>query len=177
MDWATDNVQLILAAIERGYLDDQLRTLARALFARRDVINGTTTVIPDGTVVHDVTLTAKDLGITEQAAVGHPGPFLSPASVPGGSIPYVGTFEYRGLNYRKKDLVGKNIRIPARTWPGKAAVYNGLPIRIDGVGPKRVKAVFLGGADQMTGRMREAALNGTPVFLPHRVLREVLQTA
>ena len=155
----------LLSVIEDGCLDKHLRTLARALFARRDVITGTQTVVPD-TIVQDTTANDATFAGLTLLATGSVLPYRS-----GGSD---AVFGYGGSVYRKRDLIGKAVRIPNDTFTGANGKYNGMHVKVTGVGPARVKVIFLEDNAAARGRMRQAIRNGDPVFLPHTVLREVL---
>lgn len=115
----TDSVDLlpdVLLAIQQGALDNYIQQLAKACFARRDVLLGVSTLQAPAPAP-----TAPSR--PSQRATGDVVTSVSPV----GGVQGRGKFEYKGSVYRKNDLIGNVVYLND---PRPRHSYSGLRARV-----------------------------------------------
>lgn len=183
----------LVESIEQGLLDQHLRAVARALFARRDAIKGTQTVMPEeghpdvafsepqvkiGVKGSKGRLRAKTRAVKARPQTNARVPVTLPHWVRPTMQPFDAQlmFRYEGRNYLRSDVIGATIRIPADAFKGGESTYNGMLVKITGVGPRAVKVLLQEDNERASERTRKAFANGDPVFMPHSILHNILAT-
>lgn len=160
-------------ACERGLLDDILRDVAKAIFNRRDVLQGK----PPGT------------SFTEQVKVkageALPKPKLKPRAESSKAALATGTFtgkvpavqpqekvtvEVGGKHYVRKEVVGKTITVPDHINP---PYVRGLRVKIKGVGEKKAMIEWIDLPPENTTWRKDHDAK-KPCFLPHSALSDIL---
>ncbi len=179
-----DDLPTYIDAIARGMCDNVLRDIARAVFDRRDVLQGKepgtsfrgpkpkkgmlpprpgSNVMPSG---------ASDA--TKDRYTDTQGTFISKVATvkeeTAGSVLLIGN------HYLRKDLLGLVIKVPQNINP---AQIRGLRIRVKGVGDKRVMFEFVDLPPEGSSfrKMLDDPKKTEPFFLPHEVLRPILEGA
>jgi hypothetical protein len=158
--------------IAQGDLDDHLALIARACFARRDVVKGTNSFMP-----------GRELTDTEKPVVPV---ILNPPNPKGPTPPgemFVGfskryryqgpgRFEYEGVFYDKAEIVGKDI-IVALTKSTVALAHT--RVRVTGVGPSKVQLLLVHEPSPEHRVLHAKWAAGQKVFYPKSALHLVCQ--
>ena len=182
-DWQEEWPETLTDAIQRGMMDGYLKRLARAIFDRRDVLNGNgpgtsfegkdeDAEEPEASVPEHVTSVRR--GSTVKATVGAAQPAfggdLKRGSVPslprGHTVLPVDVFSFAGNDYLKSAVKGKEINIPATY---ETDYLRGLRVKIKGVGPKRVMVEFIDLPPRGT-TWRKMHDDKKPVFLSYEAI-------
>lgn len=153
-------------ACQRGLMDDILRPVAKAIFDRRDVLQGK----PPGTSFRGPNNPppADETNKSDQVSVE----VLFTGKIQPLSGDSEGTVEIGGKHYARTDIIGKNIRLPKTVKPSSVAVHR---VRIIGVGPKKVMVKWID-APPHHSTLRAAYDKDPkqPAFLTHSALDDIL---
>jgi hypothetical protein len=159
-------------AIERGLCDEILKQIARAVFDRRDIINGKEPGTSFKGRPKSAIKDANDLDV----AAKDPANALAGGDVFTGKVPQVDGTKHdsivniNGKEYYKHDIVGLVIRIPNNLNP---KYVRGLRVRVTGVGTQRAKVEWVDLPPEGS-RFRQTADDMRPTFLPLSTLNSVL---
>lgn len=158
-------VDMVTTAVRTGAFDAELKAIARAVFARRGVLEGKGAdayVKPDRPSKRPAKKAAAEPNTARPSTKVKPVP----------SIPRPDDsdhFEHGGKWYPKAPLRGLYIQAPK-----ELVLYAGSTWRIEGVGPSKVKLVLIKAGSQMTSGNWDAYKNGEYWYVSHDWIEHLL---
>lgn len=170
-------------SIDNGYFDTILKEMARAIFDRRDVINGEAPGYsfrngenrsapplhnPSPNIGQSAAMNSSQLVDPQGVFVGLITPITDDAQW--NSIPATHQVIIDNKCYDKRDIVGKTIRMPMKVNP---SYVRALKIKVIGVGDKRAKVEWVD-LPKAGSKYRDLADQGKPVFVPLDSLKDML---
>lgn len=181
--------QLFIANIEEGYYDKDLKILARAIFNRKNVIDGlppepirkapapdntTNTVEPvepiDKPMKKDYYRKAKSKVFVNPEPLPSTVLKMTPKHVQSTTPAMMITFN--GNHYLKSQFVGKSFALPATM---RLKLLRGVMVVITGIGDNKVKAMFIDKPRQKKGQWIDYYKEHEEFFVHRNVINKVLQ--
>jgi hypothetical protein len=178
-DWTPEEIQEavdnFVDEVTDGVYDKHLRTLARAVFTRRDVLTGSKSVITDPPVPPQQQHAALQPPPVATAGQGVQLPELAFHSVQPVAkgrrfttdAAKAGIFDFSGKRYYRKDVMHHTIRVGLNATPTALA---GCRLEIVGIGDKALKVRIVDEPKNRRGSYWDKWSTGEHMFLQRRSL-------